>query len=62
MDRHKKLLLEVGEKVGDGRAEGSSATGDGPGDALMPDVDGPHDCTFESAQLEGLYQDLGGLL
>jgi len=64
VDRHKELLLEAGEKVGDGRAEGSSATGDaGPAaTSLTPDADGPHDCTFESSQLEGLYQDVGGLL
>ena len=34
--------MEEGEEVGDGRAEGSSATGDGGQAAvsLMPDVDG----------------------
>ena len=40
--------MEQGEEVGDGRAEGSSAIGDG-GQAsisLMPDVDGTH--TFPS--------------
>ena len=42
MDRHKELLLEVGEKVGDGRAEGSSTIGDGGQSqiSLMPHADG----------------------
>ena len=37
-------LLEVAEEVGDGRAEGSSTTGDGGQAAvsLMPDGDGMH--------------------
>ena len=41
--------------MGDGRAEGSSAIGDG-GQAAMsltPDVDGTHVCIFESSKLEG---------
>ena len=44
------------EEVGDSRAEGSSAMEDaGPAaTSLKPDVDGPHICTFESSQLEGL--------
>ena len=43
--------------MGDGRAEGSSATGDGGQAAisLMPDVDGTHARIFEGSQLEGLY-------
>ena len=48
--------------MGDGRAEGSSAIGDG-GQAAMsltPDVDGMHICIFESSQLEGSY--VGDLL
>ena len=42
--------------MGDGRAEGSSAIGDGGQAAisLTPDVDGTHVCIFESSQLEGL--------
>ena len=43
--------------MGDGRAEGSSAIGDG-GQAAMSltsDVDGTHVRIFESSQLEGLY-------
>ena len=43
--------------MGDGRAEGSSAIGDG-GHAtisLMPDVGGMHDRIFESSKLEGSY-------
>ena len=41
--------------MGDGRAEGSSAIGDGGQAAisLMHDVDGTHVCIFESSQLEG---------
>ena len=54
-------------EVGDGRAEGSSAIGDGRQAAisLTPDVDGTQIlvpcwnlmqvCIFESLQLEGLY-------
>ena len=48
--------------MGEGRAEGSSATGDG-GQAevsLTPDADGTHICIFESLQLEGSY--VGDLL
>ena len=47
--------MEEGEEVGGGSAEGPSATGDAAGASLMSDVDGPHVCTFESPQLEGLY-------
>ena len=38
--------MEEGEEVGDGRAEGSSAIGDGGQAAvsLMSDVDGTHMC------------------
>ena len=41
--------------MGDGRAEGSSAIGDGGQAAvsLTPDVDGTHVHIFESLQLEG---------
>ena len=48
--------------MGDGRAEGSSATGDRgqAGISLTPDVDGMHVCIFESSQLECLY--VGDLL
>ena len=37
-----EFLMEEGEEVGDGRAEGSSAIGDGgqPAASLIPDVDG----------------------
>ena len=48
--------------MGDGRAEGSSAIGNG-GQAAMsltPDVDGTHVHIFQSSQLEGLY--IGDLL
>ena len=48
--------------MGDGRAEGSPAIGDG-GQAtisLMPDVDGTHVHISESSQLEGLC--VGNLL
>ena len=43
--------------MGDGRAEGSPAIGDGGQAAisLTPAVDGTHVCIFESSQLEGLY-------
>ena len=50
-------------EVGDGRAEGSSALGDGGGQAaisLLPDVDGTHMCIFASSQLESSY--VGALL
>ena len=52
MKRQEELLMEEGEGVGDGRAEGSSATGDG-GEAavlLTPDVDGQGlvSCWFHS--------------
>ena len=41
MNRPEELLMEEGEKVGDGRAEGSSAIGNGGQAAisLLPDVD-----------------------
>ena len=44
--------------MGDGRAEGSSATGDGRQAviSLMPDIDGTHIRIFESSQLEGSYE------
>ena len=60
--RKKSYWLEVGEEVGDGRAEGSSAIGDGGQAAisLMPDTDGTHLEIFESSQLEGL--NVGDLL
>ena len=47
-------LLSGGEGVGDGRAEGSSAIGDGGQAAmsLMPDVYGTHVCIFERLKLE----------
>ena len=57
-----ELLMEEGAEVGDGRAEGSSAIGDG-GQAvvsLMLDIDGMHICIFESSKLEGSY--VGDLL
>ena len=43
--------------MGDGRAEGSSAIGDGGQAAvsLMPDVSGTHVRIFESSQVEGSY-------
>ena len=43
--------------MGDGRAAGSSAIGDGGQAAisLTPDVDGMHVHIFESSQLEGSY-------
>ena len=48
--------------MGDGRAGGSSAVGDGGQAALSftPDVDGLHVHIFESSQLEGSY--VGDLL
>ena len=48
--------------MGNGRAEGSSATGDRGQAAisLIPDTDGTHVCIFESSQLEGLH--VGDLL
>ena len=43
--------------MGDGRAEGSSAIGDGGQAAisLTPDADGTRVCVFESLHIEGLY-------
>ena len=43
--------------MGDGRAEGSSAIGDGGQAAisLTPDADGTRVCIFESSQPEGSY-------
>ena len=43
--------------MGDGRAEGSSAMGDGGQAAvsITPDVEGMHVCIFDSSQLEDLY-------
>ena len=48
--------------MGDGRAEGSSAIGDGGQVtmALTPDVDGMHIHIFERLQLKGSY--VGDLL
>ena len=48
--------------MGDGRAEGLSATGDGEQAAisLTPDTDGTHVHIFESLQLKGSY--VGDLL
>ena len=48
--------------MGDGRAEGLSAIGDGGQAAIsfMPDVDGTRVHIFESLQLEGSY--VGDLL
>ena len=49
--------MKKGEEGGDGRAEGSPATGDRGQDAvsLTPDVDGTHVRIFESLRLEGSY-------
>ena len=43
--------------MGDGRAEGSSAIGEGEqaAIALMPDVGGTHVYIFQSSELEGSY-------
>ena len=48
--------------MGDGRAEGSSATGDRGQAAisLTPDIDGTHVHIFETSQLDGSY--VGDLL
>ena len=42
MNRQEELLMEKGEEVGDGTAEGSSAIGDGAWTltSFTPDVDG----------------------
>ena len=55
MNRQKELLMEGGEEAGDGRAEGSSAIGDGGPAAvsLMPGLGGMHVHIFESSRLEG---------
>ena len=39
--------------MGDGRAEGSSAIGDGGQVSLTPDIDRMHVLIFQSWQLEG---------
>ena len=54
--------MEKGDVMGEGRAEGSSATGDGGQDAmsLEPDADGTHVHIFESLQLGGFH--VGNLL
>ena len=51
-----------GKRGGDGRAEASSATGDGgqAATSLTADTDGMHVCIFEGLQLEGSC--VGGLL
>ena len=53
----KSYWPEEGEEVGDGRAEGPSAVGDGGYAAVsfMPDIDEMNLCIFESLQLEGSY-------
>ena len=53
----KSYWLEEGEEVGDGRAEGSSAIGDGGQAAISftHDLDEKHLHIFESSQLEGSY-------
>ena len=62
VNRQGELLMEKGDGMGEGRAEGSSATGDGGRDAtsLEPDVDGTHVHIFESLQLRGFH--VGNLL
>lgn len=47
----------TGGRVGDGRAAGSSAMGDGgrAATSLMRDVDGTHTPTFENWKLEGSH-------
>ena len=54
--------MEKGDGMGEGRAEGSSATGDRGCDvmSLEPDVDETHVHIFESLQLGGFY--IGNLL
>ena len=52
-----ELSMEEGAEVGDGGAEGPSATGDG-GQAsvsVMLDADGMHIRIFESSKLGGSY-------
>ena len=48
VNRQEELLTNEGEEVGDGRAEGSSAIGDGGNAAisLTPDVDGTGSGSF----------------
>ena len=45
------------KEVSDGRAEASSAIGDGgqAATSLTPDVDGMRVCIFDSLELEGLH-------
>ena len=52
-----KSALVTQQKVGKGKAEGSSPIGDGGQAAIsfMSDVEGTHVHIFESLQLEGLY-------
>ena len=58
----KSYRVEWVEELGDGRAEESSAIGDGEQAALlvMPDINGISVHVFESLQLEDLY--VGDLL
>ena len=62
VNRQEELLMEKGDGMGEGRAEGSSATGDRGCDvmSLEPDVDETHVHIFESLQLGGFY--IGNLL
>lgn len=57
MDRPEAFMMEEGAGVGEGRAEGPSAAGDGghAGMSLTPDVDGKHVHISESSQFEGSY-------
>ena len=54
MNGQEKSLTGGSREVGDGRAEGSSAIGDGGQAALsfMPDTEGMHIRIFESLQLK----------
>ena len=53
MNRQEELLMEEEEEVGDGRAEGSSATGDGgqAATSLTPDIDITQVHPFERSRL-----------
>ena len=55
MNRQQELLMEEGEEVGDGSAEGWSATGGRGRAAMSPMPDGNRTHIFESSQLEGSY-------
>ena len=60
MNRQRKLLTEEVERVGDGRAEGCSAMGDGGRAAvsLLPDANGTDSASFLNSILSTFLKNL----